>query len=227
MSHYESESGSDLFPVAQVEQRASVDRLCEAFCHTSALGFAILDDQLRFANINQTLVAMNGISMCDYIGNSVRDILGDEFAGKVEPHLMRLLATGESSLHEVRFSAPSTGETGSFMEYYFPIADRTGRVVRIGAVVMDVTQHRKLDALVTSLASTTRREGNDEEWWMAREIHQSLDDYHHALGMAMHNVIRMQKRTPDVLEEAIRNFDDRIRNMQDLVNAVARKFAIV
>ncbi|MCX5962847.1 MAG: PAS domain-containing protein [Cyanobacteria bacterium] len=70
----------------------------EAIYQTAPIGMAILDVDLRFQRVNQRLAEINGVTMADHLGRTVRDVLGDLADGN-EPLLRQVLETGEPLLN--------------------------------------------------------------------------------------------------------------------------------
>jgi hypothetical protein len=77
------------------------ERLLQAFSQASAIGFAILDDQLRYQGINHCLANINGIPAEAHLGFGVRELFGScqkrtqslatiEYWSLVKPHSLRL-----------------------------------------------------------------------------------------------------------------------------------------
>ena len=158
-------------------------RLCTAFSHVSVIGFALFDKQLRYRSINDALASINGIPAAAHVGNTIREIFGNEVARQIEPRAERLLATGNSACFEITAILPTRSEAGSWIDHYFPINGASGRVNRIGLVVVEVTQQRKLAAFVNQLTCDLRRTNTKDGWWLARELQNSVDQNHFALGI--------------------------------------------
>src|SRR5438309_40360 len=77
------------------------ERFLKAFSHTSSIGFAILDRELRYQAINRRLAEVNGIPARVHLGVRIRDIFG-EIAEKIaEPGYRRVLHRAQSSHFEV------------------------------------------------------------------------------------------------------------------------------
>ena len=109
--------------------------------HTSVrqrVGLSVLNSELRYLAINDTLAAMNGLPAADHLGKTVREVLGD-FADIAEPNLRRLLATGEPVRFEISTKLPHRTHSGHWILHYLPIRDETGTVNRICAVVVEIT----------------------------------------------------------------------------------------
>ncbi|MEZ5219515.1 MAG: SpoIIE family protein phosphatase [Ilumatobacteraceae bacterium] len=58
------------------------------------IGFALVDHELRFELVNETLAQINGVSVEDHLGRTIREVLPD-VADAVEPLLRSVLDTGE------------------------------------------------------------------------------------------------------------------------------------
>ena len=204
----------------------SAKRLCTAFSHASVIGFAVFDKQLRYLSINDALASINGIPAAAHVGNTIREIFGNEVARQIEPRAERLLATGNSSCFEITAILPTRSEAGSWIDHYFPIKGASGRVNRIGLVVVEVTQQRKLAAFVNQLTCDLRRTNTKDGWWLARELHNSVDQYHVALGIVIENLMRLPEKSPELLGTAVDSLDQRILAMRKLVTAVASNLPI-
>ena len=74
--------------------------LLPAFFQTSAIGFAVLDKQLRYQAMNNCLANINGLPAQAHMGVTVDEIFG-ELSEIAKPSYHRALADGESSQFEV------------------------------------------------------------------------------------------------------------------------------
>ena len=118
------------------------------------VGVAILDNQLRFQAVNPALAEMNGVPEIQHLGKTIAEVLGD-FEHQVSPLVRAVLASGRPLLHcDLSGILPTRSEKGYWIGHYFPLKDSSGRVARLGAVVLEVTPHRKVELL---LAPFTRR----------------------------------------------------------------------
>jgi len=89
--------------------RSGSDRL-DAFFTTAPAGLAILDRELRYTQINETLALMNGRPVADHLGKSVREVL-PTIAATLEPLLQRILDTGEPALN-IELAGETPAQTG-------------------------------------------------------------------------------------------------------------------
>ncbi len=117
------------------------DRL-DAFFTTAPAGLAILDRELRYVQLNETLALMNGRSVADHLGKPVREVL-PTIAPTLEPLLERILTTGEPALNiELSGETPAQpGVTRYWRASLFPLAGQAGGAgaAGIGAIVVEDT----------------------------------------------------------------------------------------
>ncbi len=147
-----------LLPFAFPEALSEPEKLLAAYFKSSTVGLCILDSELRYLAINNTLAEMNGIPAPDHLGKTLREMLGDS-AGALEPQLQSVLATGEPVLNfEVSAVLPTRNETGHWIEHFIPTTDDSGQVTRIGIVAVEITEKRKMEQSLHTLSKELRRE---------------------------------------------------------------------
>src|SRR2546422_8383127 len=86
------------------------DLRLDAFFTTAPAGLAILDRELRYVQLNETLALMNGRPVADHVGKSVREVL-PAIAATLEPLLQRILDTGEPVLN-IELSGETPAQPG-------------------------------------------------------------------------------------------------------------------
>jgi len=113
-----------------------------AFFTSAPAGLVLLDRQLRFIKINETVAQINGVSIPDHLGKTIREIL-PKLAPAAEPLLHQVLATGKPLLN-VELSGETPGQPGvlrHWMESMFPMIDREGRTDGVGVIIVEITDH--------------------------------------------------------------------------------------
>jgi len=118
----------------------------DAFFTTAPAGLAILDRELRYVQLNETLAVMNGLSVQAHLGRPVREVL-PALAPVVEPILQQILATGEPALN-IEVSGETQAQPGAtrhWLASYFPLPGRGGRPAGIGAIVVEDTARRRAE----------------------------------------------------------------------------------
>jgi len=152
---------SDLpIPLAHIEPLSEPEKLLATYFSSTSVGLSILDSQLRYLAINNTLAEIHGIPAPDHLGKTVREILGD-FADLVEPQFHRVFNTGEPVLN-LDVSAVFAARTGSgrWVANHFPIKDPSGVVTRIGLVVVEVSAQKELRQALKDVTGKFRKEAD-------------------------------------------------------------------
>ncbi len=134
------------------------EQLLSAFFAASSVGLSIVDTHLNYQAINQSLADMNGFPIEAHLGKSMRDILGSA-AEPLEPILRHVLLTGKPVTNvPLTLKLPTRTEVGHWVVHYFPMNDASGNVTRIGVVVVEVTEQKKLEEKLATLTSELERE---------------------------------------------------------------------
>ena len=136
------------------------EALVMALAESAPAGAAVLDRDLSYRWLNPALAAMNGISVADHLGRRPREILG-ELGAELE-ELLETVVNDNVAVVNRRFGGRRpAGEDaiGYWMGSYYPLHDRDGEVVAIGAMVSDVTEqeravHRERDFLAALVRVT-------------------------------------------------------------------------
>jgi PAS domain S-box-containing protein len=107
----------------------------------------LLDNELRYVRVNQTLASINGLPAEEHIGKRVPEVL-PTLHPQVMVLLERVLSTGQPLLNvELRGpSHPQRLEEHHYVASYFPIREANGRLIGVGATVHDVTPCRPTQA---------------------------------------------------------------------------------
>ena len=93
-----------------------------AFFRSAPIGLKIMDEQLRYVQVNEVLAEKNGVSIQEHIGKTLHEVV-PELAPIIEPIHQRVLATGEAILNlELSGEVPSNpGVVRDWIVSYFPI----------------------------------------------------------------------------------------------------------
>jgi formate hydrogenlyase transcriptional activator len=133
------------------------EKLLASYFTSSTIGLSILNSELRYLAINDTLAAMNGLPPSEHMGKTVREVLGD-FADIAEPKLRNTLSTGESVNFEYSAKLPGRNDVGHWILYYLPVRDASGTVVRVCVVVVEITPQKQLALSLKEVAGKLRKE---------------------------------------------------------------------
>jgi PAS domain S-box-containing protein len=118
----------------------------QAFFTSAPAGLALLDRQLRYVQLNETVAEINGVSMHDHLGKTVREILPN-LAPVAEPLLQKVLATGQP-VWNVELSGETRSQPGvlrHWLETFFPIFGKDGRPDCIGVIFVETTAQKQAE----------------------------------------------------------------------------------
>lgn len=219
--------------LAVLEALDESGRLLAAFSSASVIGLAVCDDQLRYQGINNALASMNGISPDAHVGNTVRDILRDA-ASKPEPALRGVMASGQAVCFELTAMLPTRTDLGYWIENYFPIKGGQGRANQVATITVEITAQRKLEKSFRKLTGELLWTGNQENRWLARDLHDSINEYHDALTTSLARLTMSlasltehswePARSAEILAQSVEWLDRRVANMRTIVSDVASRF---
>jgi len=104
----------------------------------------VLDDQLRYIRINQTLAEIHGLPVKDPIGRTLREVL-PQLAPILQPVMQKVLTTGKpvQNFELSGETSKTPGVARYCMATYFPIARVTSEVSGIGALVVETSGFKR------------------------------------------------------------------------------------
>ncbi|AKG21097.1 PAS domain S-box protein [Calothrix sp. 336/3] len=115
-------------------------RLNAFFCG-APVGMSILDQQLRYVQINEQLAEVNGLSVQEHLGKSLSEILGEN-APLVAPSCQQVLETGKSLLN-LEISGASISHPDvlrHFIVSFFPIPGEG-----VGTVAVEISDRKQAE----------------------------------------------------------------------------------
>jgi PAS domain S-box-containing protein len=118
----------------------------EAIYATAPVGLCFVDTDLQYLSINERLAEINGRSVEEHLGRTVREVI-PQIADTVEPVCRGVIETGEPALN-VEQSAELASEPGAarhFISSFYPIKNGGGRVLGVNIVVMEITERKKIE----------------------------------------------------------------------------------
>jgi DNA-binding CsgD family transcriptional regulator len=122
-----------------------------ALLRSSTVGIAVCDRKLRFHTINQALASMNGIPAPDHIGKKLHQILGS-VAARVIPAFERVFDTGAPLSNFILVGQlPARTEVAQWVEDYYPIKNKSGKVVQVCVIALEVSPSESIDHVGLSL----------------------------------------------------------------------------
>ncbi|HYX16821.1 MAG TPA: EAL domain-containing protein [Nostoc sp.] len=111
----------------------------ESIYQSAPIGLNVLDTNLRFVRINQRLAQINGFSVEEHIGRTIRELLPN-IADTTEDLLRPVLKTGEPLLNvEIRGKTPAQpGVERVWLESFLPLKDGE-QIIGINTVCQEIT----------------------------------------------------------------------------------------
>jgi PAS domain S-box-containing protein len=112
----------------------------EQIYHHAPVGLCFVDRNLRFVRINEQLAEINGTTVAEHLGRTIREII-PEIADVVEPLYHGAIASGEAILNvEVHgTTAAEPGVQRDWLANYFPLKAEDGTVVGVTVAVVEIT----------------------------------------------------------------------------------------
>ena len=119
--------------------------------NSAPIGLCLVDKDLRYVRINETLAQMNGVPVADHIGKRFKDVLPDvgHHSNAIAKNIFR---TARPAMDvEIQGTTPAhPGEHRRWLANYYPIIDE-GEVKAIGGVVQDITERKQREALLQTI----------------------------------------------------------------------------
>jgi PAS domain S-box-containing protein len=114
---------------------------------SSSLGLGFIDTDLRYVRVNDALASLNGVPAERHVGRTVREVLGEPAASFLEPMLQKIIETRQPVENlEIDAAPPSTPDRlRSFLANYVPVVTLHGEMLGIGAVLVEVTEHKRME----------------------------------------------------------------------------------
>ncbi|MFB2877721.1 PAS domain S-box protein [Floridanema aerugineum] len=138
----ESDTGQQLY-----QELIEQEQLFAGFFNAatqSNIGLFIVDTNLKFLHINQTLADINGYSIEFHLGKFLPDLL-PELAPTLTPLFQTLIETREpiSNLEVSGYAPSQPGVLRHWMNSFFPISSPTGEAIAIGGIVVEITKYKQ------------------------------------------------------------------------------------
>ncbi|MEH2079483.1 MAG: PAS domain S-box protein [Nostoc sp.] len=111
------------------------------FFSSAPVGMNIIDNQLRFVQINQLLAEINGLPQQDHIGKTIHEVL-PHIAPLMEPIYQQVLISGQPILNQ-ELSGASIKQPNiirHFLASYFPIVGEDDRPSGVGTVLVEISE---------------------------------------------------------------------------------------
>ncbi|MBC8162414.1 MAG: PAS domain-containing protein, partial [Roseiflexaceae bacterium] len=122
---------------------------------TAPVGIALWDTELRYVHINPMLATLNRQPPEAHIGRTLPEVM-PVLARQFQPVIERVLSQGEPSSNiEIRGPGLDEGLPRDWLASFYPVRLPSGRVVGVGALVIDITERKRIEAAGALLADVT------------------------------------------------------------------------
>jgi PAS domain S-box-containing protein len=110
------------------------------------IGFAFLDNDLRYVRINAALAQINGLPEHEHLGRTVHELF-PRLAPTLERAYQQIVATNEPLLNvEIRGAPRNTpDDVRDYLVNYYPVRAPDGRMLGMGTIVLDVTARMRAE----------------------------------------------------------------------------------
>jgi len=134
---------------AEVELQLINEQL-DAVIFNMPIGVAILEgSEFKYVKINRTLADINGLSVEDHIGRPLAEVI-PHAAKDIIPRLRKVWKSNKTSpQYEFSTRLPKDPGRGKyFIDCFFPIEGKDGKIKAIGTTVLDITNRKESELIL-------------------------------------------------------------------------------
>lgn len=114
---------------------------------TAPVGLCFLDRELRFIRLNRRMAEINGLSVKEHLGRTIREVCPD-LAPRAKELAERIFRTGDS-IYDIETSGTTPAdpeEIHYWIEHWAPLKNPEGNIIGINVSVEDITDRINLEA---------------------------------------------------------------------------------
>ncbi|MEG3858620.1 PAS domain S-box protein [Microcoleus sp. herbarium12] len=126
--------------------------------NTTPVGLCFLDTNLRYIRMNEYLAQINGRTIADHIGRTVREAI-PELADMVEPIYLQVLAT-QTPVLDLEMKAETLQQPGVVRDWqvsFYPVCDESGTLLGVSSVVAEITDRNQAKRVIQQSEALFRR----------------------------------------------------------------------
>ncbi|MCY7385358.1 MAG: PAS domain S-box protein [Microcoleus sp. CAN_BIN18] len=126
--------------------------------NTTPVGLSFVDTNLRYIRMNECLAAINGRTIADHIGRTVREAI-PELADMVEPIYLQVLAT-QTPVLDLEMKAATLQQPGVVRDWqvsFYPVIDESGTLLGVSIVGAEITDRNQAKRVIQQSEALFRR----------------------------------------------------------------------
>ncbi|MEG4454626.1 PAS domain S-box protein [Microcoleus sp. N9_A1] len=126
--------------------------------NTTPVGLCFVDTNLRYIRMNECLAAINGRTIADHLGRTIREAI-PEIADMVEPIYLQVLATKNPVL-DLEMKAATLQQPGVVRDWqvsFYPVSDESGTLLGVSSVVAEITDRKQAKRVIQQSEALFRR----------------------------------------------------------------------
>ncbi|BAZ41385.1 PAS/PAC sensor hybrid histidine kinase [Calothrix sp. NIES-4101] len=194
----------------------------ETIYQSAPIGLSFLNQELRFLRINQRLAEINGFSVEEHIGRTIRELL-PELADTAESLLLPILETGQPLLNvEIRGETPAQpGVERTWLENFLPLKDGD-RVIGINTVCQEITERKQAEAQLENLLQqeqaareAAERANRTKDEFLAMLSHELRTPLNPILGWT--KILQSPQISADKLQVGLSTIERNVKQQAQLI----------
>jgi PAS domain S-box-containing protein len=118
----------------------------ETLYNGAPVGMALVDTDLRFVRINEAMAEINGLSVEDHLGRTLREVV-PRLAAEMEPNYRQVLETGVA-VRSIELEGETPAQPGvrrHWIASFDAVRSPAGEVIGINSVVREVTKRKQAE----------------------------------------------------------------------------------
>lgn len=141
-------TGTDITPIKRLHRQFSSQRKINTFFSSPSFGVAVVDKQLRFLQINQTLADIHGIQAAEHLGKTYRQTL-PHLASSIDPLLHKVFRGSKKNAVSQFITTTDKPENKRHWQLtIFPIEEPAEPINTAGILVTEITEIKQREQIL-------------------------------------------------------------------------------